>query len=59
LAISRAVIDVQLNGATLNVDGDLPATEGVATAAGSASFAPGTITFLAIERSENSSCRGS
>jgi hypothetical protein len=53
--------DVELNGATLNVDdgGDLPAIEGAATTAGSVSFAPGTITFLAIERSGNSACRGS
>jgi heparanase 1 len=52
--------DVELNGATLKVDasGDLPVIEGAATAAGSVSFAPGTITFLAIERSGNSACRG-
>ena len=52
--------DVELNGAALKVDdsGDLPAIEGAATAAGSVSFAPGTITFLAIERSGNSACRG-
>ena len=31
--------------------GDLPAIEGVVTAAGSVSFGPGTITFLTIERS--------
>jgi heparanase len=53
--------DVELNGATLNVDdgGDLPAIAGAAATAGSVSFAPGTITFLAIERSGNSACRGS
>jgi heparanase 1 len=53
--------DVELNGAALKVDdsGDLPAIEGAATAPGSVSFAPGTITFLAIERSGNSACRGS
>jgi heparanase len=53
--------DAELNGAPLKVDdsGDLPAIEGAATAAGSVSFAPGTITFLAIERSGNSACRGS
>jgi hypothetical protein len=53
--------DVELNGAALKVDdsGDLPAIEGAATAAGSVSFASGTITFLAIERSGNSACRGS
>jgi heparanase 1 len=53
--------DVELNGAALKVEdsGDLPAIEGAAIAAGSVSFAPGTITFLAIERSGNSACRGS
>jgi hypothetical protein len=53
--------DVELNGAKLKVDdsGDLPAIEGAATAAGSVSFAPGTITFLAIDRSGNSACHGS
>jgi hypothetical protein len=45
--------DVDLNGVTLKVDasGDLPVIEDAATAAGLVSFAPGTITFLAIERS--------
>jgi heparanase len=53
--------DVELNGATLKVEdsGDLPAIEGAATAAGSVSFAPRTITFLAIERSGNPACLGS
>ena len=53
--------DVELNEATLKVDdsGDLPAIEGVATAAGSVSFAPGSITFLTIERARNSTCLGS
>jgi heparanase len=53
--------DVEVNGAALKVDdsGDLPAIEGAATVPGSVSFAPGTITFLAIERSGNSACRGS
>jgi len=53
--------DVELNEATLKVDdsGDLPAIEGVATAAGSVSFAPGSITFLTIERAGNSACLGS
>jgi hypothetical protein len=52
--------DVELNGAALKVDasGNLPEIEGAATAAGTVSFAPGTITFLAIERSGNSACRG-
>jgi hypothetical protein len=52
--------DVELNGETLNVDasGNLPMIEGAATAAGSISFAPSKITFLAIEQSGNSACRG-
>jgi heparanase len=52
--------DVDLNGAALKIDdsGDLPTIEGAATAAGSVSFAPGTITFLAIERSGNIACQG-
>jgi heparanase len=53
--------DIELNGVALKVDDsdDLPAIEGTAIAPGSVSFAPGTITFLAIERSGNSACRGS
>jgi hypothetical protein len=53
--------DVELNGAVLKVDasGNLPAIEGAAPAAGLVSFAPGTITFLTIERSGNSACLGS
>ena len=52
--------DVELNGAALKVDGsgDLPPIEGAATAAGSVSFAPVTITFLTVEQSGNSACRG-
>lgn len=52
--------DVELNGVPLKVDdsGDLPAIEGAPTAVGSVSFVPGTITFLAIEQSGNSACRG-
>jgi len=52
--------DVELNGAALKVDGggNLPPIEGAPTAAGSVSFAPGTITFLAIGRSGNSACSG-
>jgi hypothetical protein len=53
--------DVELNGAVLKVDGggNLPPIEGAATAAGSVSFAPVTITFLTVEQSGNSTCRGS
>jgi hypothetical protein len=52
--------DVELNGAAFKVDasGDLPVIAGAATAEGSVSFAPGTITFLTIEQSGNSACRG-
>jgi hypothetical protein len=53
--------DVELNGAALKVDssGNLPPIEGAATAAGSVSFAPVTITFLTVKQSGNSTCRGS
>jgi len=53
--------NVELNGAALKVDssGNLPPIEGAATAAGSVSFAPVTITFLTVEQSGNSTCRGS
>jgi Glycosyl hydrolase family 79, N-terminal domain len=53
--------DVELNGAALKVDssGNLPPIEGAAIAAGSVSFAPVTITFLTVEQSGNSTCRGS
>jgi heparanase len=53
--------DVEPNGAALKVDGcgNRPPIEGAATAAGSASFAPVTITFLTVEQSGNSTCRGS
>jgi hypothetical protein len=53
--------DVELNGTLLKLDdsGDLPSIEGLVTAAGSVSFAPGTITFLTIEQSGNSACAGS
>lgn len=57
----RRSSEVKLNGTVLKLDdsGDLPAIEGLATAAGSVSFAPGTITFLAIEQAGNSACRAS
>jgi heparanase len=51
--------EVQLNGKTLqlNSDGDVPAFVGQPTRSGRISFAPESITFLAISNANNSSCR--
>jgi len=50
---------VQLNGKTLqlNSDGDVPELVGQRTRSGRISFAPASITFLAIPNAGNSSCR--
>jgi len=50
---------VRLNGRTLELDvrDDLPRIAGVRTAAGALTFAPATITFLAIPAAANSACR--
>jgi len=50
---------VQLNGKTLelNSDGDIPEFVGERTRTGRISFAPASITFLAIPNANNSSCR--
>jgi heparanase len=50
---------VQLNGKTLelNSDSDVPEFVGQRTSTGRISFAPGSITFLAIPNANNSSCR--
>ena len=50
---------VQLNGNTLqlNSDGDVPEFVGQPTRSGRISFAPESITFLAISNANNSSCR--
>src|ERR1700719_1923675 len=50
---------VQLNGKTLelNSDSDVPEFEGQRTRTGRISFAPTSITFLAIPNASNSSCR--
>jgi hypothetical protein len=50
---------VQLNGKTLelNSDGDVPEFVGQRTRTGRISFAPESITFLAIPNASNSSCR--
>ncbi len=51
--------EVQLNGKTLqlNSDGDVPEFVGQPTLSGRISFAPASITFLAIPNASNSSCR--
>jgi len=51
--------EVQLNGKTLqlNSDGDVPEFVGQPTRSGRISFAPESITFLAISNANNSSCR--
>src|SRR5580700_5849151 len=51
--------EVQLNGKTLqlNSDGDVPEFVGQPTPSGRISFAPASITFLAIPNASNSSCR--
>jgi hypothetical protein len=50
---------VRLNGRTLElgVKDDLPRIGGVQTAAGALTFAPTTITFLAIPAAANSACQ--
>lgn len=49
---------IQLNGSTLalQADGALPQLTGESTSAGSVSFAPASITFLAIPGAHNNSC---
>src|SRR5579863_4465943 len=51
--------EVQLNGKTLqlNSDGDVPEFVGQLTPSGRISFAPASITFLAIPNASNTSCR--
>ena len=50
---------VRLNGTplALSADDELPAIEGVPTTAATATFAPATITFLAIPEAGNQTCR--
>jgi Glycosyl hydrolase family 79, N-terminal domain len=50
---------VQLNGTTLALDDkdELPPIEGLPTPAGTLTFAPATITFLAMAAAGNSACR--
>ena len=51
--------EVQLNGKTLQLNrvGDVPEFVGQRTPSGRISFAPESITFLAISKANNSSCR--
>jgi hypothetical protein len=58
-AASLSAPIVRLNGATLGLDDkdDLPSIAGVRTAAGVLSFAPATISFLAIPEAGNSACQ--
>ena len=51
--------DIGLNGHALRLDAgnDLPAIVGAPLAAGTVTFAPATITFLAIAAAANSACR--
>jgi len=50
---------VRLNGHRLELkaSGDLPSLMGISTAAGALTFAPATITFLAIPTASNGACR--
>jgi hypothetical protein len=58
-AASLRAATLWLNGATLALDDkeDLPSIAGVRTGAGALTFAPATITFLAIPKAGNSACR--
>jgi Glycosyl hydrolase family 79, N-terminal domain len=58
-AASLRAATVWLNGTTLALDDkdDLPSIAGARATAGTLSFAPATITFLAIPGAENSACR--
>jgi heparanase 1 len=58
-AVSLADIDVRLNGRALKLSAhdELPSTAGVPTIAGTTTFAPATITFLAIPAAANDACR--
>jgi heparanase len=59
--LTGALMDnkVDLNGSELNVsaDGDLPVLKGKAQSAGRVTFAPASITFLALPNAGNASCR--
>ena len=51
--------DVELNGKVLKLGGDdaLPELKGTATQSGNVTFAPASITFLAIPKAHNASCQ--
>jgi hypothetical protein len=50
---------VQMNGSELGLGAhdELPSLTGIATESGPVSFAPTTVTFLAIPQARNASCR--
>jgi hypothetical protein len=52
-------VTVRLNGSVLGLSGldDLPRITGAPAAAGALSFAPATITFLAVPTAANNACR--
>jgi hypothetical protein len=58
-AASLGDTDVRLNGSTLKLgaNDELPSIAGVATTANTVTFAPATITFLAIPAAGNDACR--
>lgn len=56
---AKQLQDITANGNTLRLDssGDVPQLTGQPTRAGRVSFAPVSITFLAIANANNNSCR--
>ena len=58
-AVNLADIDVRLNGRMLKLtaDDELPSIAGVPTLASTVTFAPASITFLAIPAAANDACR--
>jgi hypothetical protein len=58
-AVSLADIDVRLNGRALKLSAhdELPSIAGVPTIASTVTFAPATITFLAVPAAANDACR--
>jgi hypothetical protein len=58
-AVNLNDAEIRLNGAALGLDphGGLPDIEGTPVAAGVATFAPATITFLSVPAAANSACR--
>ena len=58
-AVNPGDADVSLNGRALQLDAgnELPPVAGAPAAAGTVTFAPATITFLAVAGAANSACR--